>query len=865
MAIDGVCLGKCLPAGNGLLRKQYPVEAQEEIALLKAEIRELREKNEFLRQNAEDGVVHTVVRGRAATGNTSTTAPSQDDDADSDILDPKQVALMKSNGGKKPRVSVMMEVPDQDYMQEAEDSTNFDSGNLIDRTKSEAVLASNIASMKELVTAGMSDLSAKGSALGKTKPVQFGIYSAAFAFVTFVLIAHSVSYGSLAHALLPPIDDHGDDHGDGHGDDHGDGHGDDHGDGHGDDHGVASRPEDHEEESVSTLFSPDVSGGGYGGYRRLDRARQRRLGGGVSPLLQNIAFCLTSCGLVAFLVGMIKQPLILGYLLGGILVGPNFGLDLVHDAESVEEVSNLGLVFLLFMIGLELDVSELLKMGKVVLLTGALQFPICAGVQVLLFSALSSAGLPLGTGDYAPMYCGVVCGISSTMIVVKILAESGESERPNGRLTVGILIFQDIWAMVFLAVQPNLASPDIVALCKTFGMIILLIVISLAYAKFVMPAILFYASKSVELMLVLSLAWCFFMGCTATLPWIGIGMELAALIAGVALATFPYSAEFNGKIKYIRDFFITLFFAALGMKIPVPTFEPIATALVVSLFVLVFRWVGIYGLVCIFGGGPRLGALATINLSQISEFALVICSLGMKYEHVGNDTLTVIIWTFMFLAIGSCNLIPKKHQVYLFLARHANKMLGRPPAAVDDGGHEHHDEKDILLLGFHRIASMLVAEFEAKSPELLKKIQVVDVNESIKVGLNKRGIKFSYGDFSSADVLEHAFHGEPKIVLATTPDTMLQGTTNKEILKVCKEVYPNAKVIVTADNPHQAAMLYERGADYVLRSAKLCAERLHTLLSKFDKDAHVSELTVEFDKYKKKDKDKRSSFVMAKI
>jgi len=367
-------------------------------------------------------------------------------------------------------------------------------------------------------------------------------------------------------------------------------------------------------------------------------------------------------------------------------------------------------------------------------------------------------------------------------------------------------------------------------------------------------------------MLVLSLAWCFFMGVVGNLPFIGIGMELAALIAGVALATFPYSAEFNGKIKYIRDFFITLFFAALGMKIPIPSIVPIATAIVLSIIVLFFRWVGIFGLVYAFGGGTRLGALATINLSQISEFALVICSLGMKFDHIGADTLTIIIWTFMLLAIGSCNMIAHSHAIYRAQARLVNKILGRPPSADDDhdGGHDE-DERDILFLGFHRIASMLIAEFETHNPELLPKLQVIDVNQSIKEALNKRGVKFSYGDISSQDVMEHAFHGEPKIVLSTIPDQILQGISNKQILKVAHDVWPNAKIIVTADNPLQANDLYAAGADYVLRSAKLCAERLHTLLSKFQRDKDTSGLLREFEMYKQKDKDSRKSFVMAKV
>merc|ERR1712157_181948 len=133
------------------------------------------------------------------------------------------------------------------------------------------------------------------------------------------------------------------------------------------------------------------------------------------------------------------------------------------------------------------------------------------------------------------------------------------------------------------------------SILRTFAMIAVLILVALAYAKFVMPAVFVFASKSIELMLIISLAWCFFMCCLATLPFVGLSMELAALISGVALATFPYSAEFNGKIKYIRDFFITLFFVGLGMQIPAPSLSIISVALCVAAVVLIIRWVGIYG------------------------------------------------------------------------------------------------------------------------------------------------------------------------------------------------------------------------------------------------------------------------------
>merc|ERR1719281_2366487 len=129
-------------------------------------------------------------------------------------------------------------------------------------------------------------------------------------------------------------------------------------------------------------------------------------------------------------------------------------------------------------------------MGKVVLLTGLLQFPICAGTMCAIFMMLQSAGMSFGSGPFSTLYPGLCCGISSTMIVVKRLSEKMETDTASGRLTVGVLIFQDIWAIVMLAIQPNLDNPEILGILKTFGMIAALILVALWYAKYVLPAVL---------------------------------------------------------------------------------------------------------------------------------------------------------------------------------------------------------------------------------------------------------------------------------------------------------------------------------------------------------------------------------------
>jgi len=649
-----------------------------------------------------------------------------------------------------------------------------------------------------------------GSALAKSRFVQAIIYTIALAGVIFVLVARATHLGEA-------------------------------GDG-----GAASG---------SASFVEDVTD-----------AHGRRLGGGASVLMIHVASCIAAAGLIAFLMNMLKLPLILGYLLGGVLVGP-IGLDIVHSQAEIADMSSLGLVFLLFMIGLELDVSELLKMGRVVIGTGLLQFPLCAAIMTGIFMLLEAMGLSWGSGPYAALYVGMPCGISSTMIVVKLLSEHAEMDTAPGRLTVGILIFQDIWAIIVLAIQPDLANPQVLGILRTFAMIAVLAIVALAYAKFVMPAIFVFASRSIELMLIIALAWCFFMCCLATLPFIGLSMELAALISGVALATFPYSAEFNGKIKYIRDFFITLFFVGLGMQIPAPRGEAIVKAALVALVVLIVRWIGIFLIVNTFGGGKRLASVSTINLSQVSEFALVICSLGMSYNHISEDTLTILIWTFSMLAVLSSYMIGNNYAIYGMLNRFSRRIMRRGPKAggdsrdVHDEGEDHVD-RNIVLLGFHRIAAMLVAHFEHHNPHLLAKLHVIDFQEHIMPELRKRGVTCAYGDISSPDVLEHAHHGEVRLVICSIPDSLLQGVTNLRLLQLAKQVWAEADIIVSADNPRQAQLLYEAGADYVLRTAKLCAERLHDIVADHGSHTvhhhHVGEevkLANIFAAFKEKDRD----------
>ena len=190
-------------------------------------------------------------------------------------------------------------------------------------------------------------------------------------------------------------------------------------------------------------------------------------GGGSHSVISNIAICMVMASGLGFLMKLLRQPLILAYITSGVIIGP-VGLGLITDHKDIVTISEIGLILLLFMIGLEIDLQKMFAAGRLVILAGLLQFPICAGLAYAAFAGLESLGIHTG-GGYARLYCAIAVSLSSTMIVVKLLYDKFELDTLPGRITVGVLVFQDIWAIIVLAIQPNIANPQVTEILKTFG------------------------------------------------------------------------------------------------------------------------------------------------------------------------------------------------------------------------------------------------------------------------------------------------------------------------------------------------------------------------------------------------------------
>ncbi len=537
-------------------------------------------------------------------------------------------------------------------------------------------------------------------------------------------------------------------------------------------------------------------------------------------IIYDIGISVLAATALGFIFQLFRQPVILGYLVAGALIGPEIGLKLVSEPGSVEVISEIGLILLLFIIGLELNPTKLLSAGRQLIYAGVGQFLLCALMGLGFFLLL---GYDMRKGHIDALYLAIFCALSSTAIVVKLLYDKFELDTIPGRISLGILIFQDLWAVLVLALQPHFTNPQILLVITALVKSAALLVIGFLLSKYLLRWVFDKISKTPEMVVAMSLAWCAFMAGMAAR--IGLSMEMGGLIAGVAISTFPYSTHVTAKVLPLRDFFLTLFFLSIGMKIPAPSVSLLIMAIAIVVFVVVSRFITVYPLLILAGSGRRTSFIASLNLSQISEFSLVVAALGVSYGHIEQGIMSLIIYAMAITSVLSSYFIKGNHEAYLLFDRILEKIGLRSKAKETVAGNimEHHS---VVLLGYHRTARALIDSLEKSAPELLKAILVIDFNLEVLKELSDRNIKGIFGDISSMETLEHAHVADSKIILSTIPDMLLKGTNNRSIVTKCRAVAPNAIIVATAVSGDEIEALKSSGADRVVLPYTLIGDHL---------------------------------------
>jgi len=520
--------------------------------------------------------------------------------------------------------------------------------------------------------------------------------------------------------------------------------------------------------------------------------------------MTSVVFDLAIVILIAAMFGVIakifKQPTILAYLATGICIAA-VGMLAVGANETFTAFSELGIMLLLFMVGLEINYTSLRLVGVQSLILGLGQIVFTFGIGYFLT-------LWLGFSSIASAYIAIALTFSSTIVVVKLLSDRKEMNSLYGKLAVGILLVQDIVAILLLVVLAGAGRGiefSIWNLALVLIEAIILFVVMLLLGRRVLPFVFDKIARSNELLFLVSMAWVFLVA--ALVSKIGFSVEIAGFLAGLALANSSEHHEIAARVKPLRDFFLIVFFVVLGASISFANFTAVAIPVVVlSLFVLIGNPLIVMILMGIMGYRKRTSFMTGVTIAQVSEFSLVLVAMGFKMGHIQNDAVTTLTTVGVITIISSTYLIQYGDYLYKFL-KSGLKYFERKnnvEGSMDMGT----EAKQIILIGYHRMGEsiatglpkdkLLVVEFD---PEVIKK-------------LKRTGHQVLFGDITDQEIFDAAKVEEAKLVISTSPD-FEDNMHLIHLLKSHKLSHP-PKVVVRAETEHEMLHLYRAGADYVL-------------------------------------------------
>jgi Kef-type K+ transport system membrane component KefB len=549
-------------------------------------------------------------------------------------------------------------------------------------------------------------------------------------------------------------------------------------------------------------------------------------GGETPSLVQDIGIALFLSGALALLFTRIRIPALAGFIIAGIIAGP-LGLGWVTDPLNIDTIAQLGFVLLLFMIGLEIDLSKIASAGKTIIITGIAQFPltILFGFLVAKLAVFLGLGAGLITDNLTALYLGAIIAGSSTLLVIKLFQDAFELDTTPGRIALGMLIFQDIWATVIIVLQPQLGDPKIGPILGSFAGIFILGGLAVLVSRTVLPIVFGWVAKVPEVILMGAIGWCFAvviaggsLDILANLVvdanlHLTVGSGMGALIAGATIASLPYSTEIITKVGVVKDFFVTLFFVGLGLGIPQPTGpEVLILALVIAIAAIVARQIIFFPLLYWTGTDQRNSEVSSIRLAQISEFGLVIAFLGLQFNHISQEFAAVVVFAFILTALITTPLYKTAYVIHGALMPVLTALGFKEPEVRDiaEG-----TQWRLALLGFHRTASSLLYNIAANDKPLVAQTVVVDFNVSLHDKIRALGAHVEYGDLSNSDTLQHAGIGNAHVVVATVPDDLLRGIDNRRLVETVRRINPNGIIIANAIAYQDIAAIYAAGADYV--------------------------------------------------
>ncbi|MDP3836989.1 MAG: cation:proton antiporter [bacterium] len=501
---------------------------------------------------------------------------------------------------------------------------------------------------------------------------------------------------------------------------------------------------------------------------------------------------------VAFFVRLAKQPLLVAYMVAGIISGPLL-LNVLSDGEHMYDAfASFGVVLLLFIIGLDLNFSYLKKIGKEALIIGLAQF-------VINFGMLLPLARYFGFSWQSSIFLAIAACFSSTIVVLKLLGDKQDEEAVYGRYTIGLMLVQDMISIVVLlalsfgGAQAGMGGDTLWLILKAFAVIVGIAIL----AKHVVPYILDRIAASGEFLFIFTVAWCF--GVASLLHWAGFSLELGAVVAGISLGASRYQAEIASRIKPLRDFFIVIFFIILGSGADFSQVDGVLIpALLLAALVVFIKPVFLYIIFRSRHFTRRNSFLAALTSGQLSEFGFIILFAGAAGGYLDGRELQIFTVAAIITIFASSYFISYSYKIYNFLMP-VFLLFGKDTRVQPENIKESYPA---IIFGFHRTGWKIGEALTAKGI----KFATVDFNPENVERHQKKGVRAFFGDASDIEFLRSLPIAEAKIIVSTVPSPEDQLV----LINFVRRVNPKAVMVASLYHKKYLPALYDAGADYVI-------------------------------------------------
>jgi len=517
---------------------------------------------------------------------------------------------------------------------------------------------------------------------------------------------------------------------------------------------------------------------------------------------------------VALLMRIIGQPLLIGHIITGIIVGPAV-LHVAKSADTLHLFAEIGIALLLFIIGLGLNPRVVKEVGRTAAFVGSSQVAIITFLGWLV-------GRGFGLSNNEGLFLGVSLAISSTIIILKLISDKKEQGRLYGKIAVSVSLVQDIIAIGLVVLTSSVGAGNSLAFGSLLSLVAKAAIVGwLIYivSYKVLPRFGKIIAGNQEFLFLFAIAWG--LGSAALFSKIGLSSEIGALLAGICLAPLAYAQEVAARLRPLRDFFLIVFFISLGSNLLFGSLGSMLGLVIASLAIaVILKPLVAMAVLGFLGYTKRTGFKAAVALAQISEFSIVLIIIAQSKGLISNQVVSAIILMTLVSIAASTYMITFSDRLFGVF----EKYLGLFERKKTEGENLPAQNNELVLFGYQRGGHEFINLFK----KLGKKYVVIDYDPEVIDIIERRKINYLYGDATDAELLEEAGVEHARLVVSTIPDFEI----NEYLLGWLKDKNPRVVAIMHADDPLEAAKLYEAGASYVILPHYIGSEQVSTFIGK---------------------------------